>query len=126
MQDLEIYVRDLEPEALIRWLEQQLDTLDVATSADTPAGVLKGHGRYREATLKVSVYPAAFGRRYSSVLLEGETLPWNTDLDCARSAWRALATEVRCSPGDWQEGDPVEAEKWWRIDERGEQLVVWN
>jgi hypothetical protein len=37
-----------------------------------------------------------------------------------------MDTEIRCSPGDWKEGDPVEDDKWWRLDHRGEQLVVWN
>jgi hypothetical protein len=37
-----------------------------------------------------------------------------------------MDTEIRCSPGDWKEGEPVEDEKWWRLDQRGEQLAVWN
>ncbi len=125
MQDLEIYVRDLEPGQLSRWLGQQLDELSL--SDDELAGkAIKGRGHYRGVPVMVSAYPGAFGKRYTSVILEGENLPWNSDLECARSAWRALETEIRCSTGDWQEGQPVEDEKWWRLDERGEQEVVWN
>lgn len=125
MQDLEIYVRDLEPGQLSGWLGQQLDELTLADDELT-GKALKGRGRYRGGSVTISVYPGAFGKRYTSVILEGDDLPWAADLECARSAWRMLETEIRCSTGDWKEGDPVEDEKWWRLDERGEQQVVWN
>ena len=124
MQDLEIYIRDLEPEAVSGWLVGQLDQLSLDDS--DVSKVVKGSGEYRQERLRISLYPGAFGKRFTCVLLEGEKLPWNTDLECARSAWRSMETEIRCSPGDWKEGDPVEEEKWWRLDSRGEQKVVWN
>ncbi|MDX1757708.1 MAG: hypothetical protein R3175_16750 [Marinobacter sp.] len=125
MQDLEIYIRDLASGQLSSWLRQQLDALQLDDS-DLTGAALKGEGRYQGTRIRVSVYPQAMGKRYTCVVLEGEELPWNDDLGCARSAWRSLETEVRCSPGQWQEGDPVDDEKWWRIDQRGEKLVVWN
>ena len=124
VQDLEIYVRDLEPGAVSGWLEQHLDGLSLDDRE--VGGVVKGDARYQGERLRISLYPGAFGKRYTSVVIEGECLPWNSDLDCARSAWRAMDTEIRCSPGDWKEGEPVEDEKWWRLDHRGEQQVVWN
>lgn len=124
MQDLEIYVRDLEAGAVSAWLENHLDEL-VLDDGDV-SSVIKGSAHYEGARLRITLYPGAFGKRFTSLVIEGEKLPWNADLDCARSAWRAMDTEVRCSPGDWQEGQPVEEEKWWRLDHRGEQLVVWN
>lgn len=127
MQDLEIYVRDLDPARLTVWLEANVDQLLVPlTPFGNKPGLYKGEGRYRDHLIRISVYAEAFGKRFSSVVLEGESLPWTTDLDCARSAWRTLETELRCSQGEWQEGDPVQEEKWWRLDSRGEQLVVWN
>ncbi len=90
------------------------------------AGVIKGFARFEGERLRISLYPGAFGKRFTSVVIEGPRVPWNSDLDCARSAWRAMDTEIRCSPGDWKEGEPVEDEKWWRLDHRGEQQVVWN
>lgn len=125
MQDLEIYVRDLQPGMISDWLTTHLESLNLP---DTEPGgrPLKGKGQYKGHTVRISLYPGAFGKRYTSVVLEAETLPWDTDLDCARSAWGSVQTEIRCSQGEWQEGDPVEEEKWWRLDDRGEQLVVWN
>lgn len=125
MRDLEIYIRDLKSLAVSEWLSNHLDQLELADGLeDTKA--IKGVGQYLNTAVTVSLYPGAFGKRFTCVVLEGESLPWNTDLECARSAWRAMDTEVRCSPGDWKEGEPMEDDKWWRLDSRGEQLVVWN
>jgi hypothetical protein len=125
VRDLEIYIRDLKSLAVSEWLSNHLDQLELADGLeDTKA--IKGVGQYLNTAVTVSLYPGAFGKRFTCVVLEGESLPWNTDLECARSAWRAMDTEVRCSPGDWKEGEPVEDDKWWRLDSRGEQLVVWN
>lgn len=125
MLDLEIYIRDLKLDGLSEWLQQQFETLDLATDKQGGQAVL-GTGVYRGSKVSVSVYPGAFGKRYTCLILEGDELPWSSDIECARNAWRALETEIRCSPGDWKEGEPVEDDKWWRIDARGEQQVVWN
>lgn len=125
MQDLEIYIRDLAPGQLSAWLADHLDQLTLDES-DPLAPAMRGTGFYRGCRVAISAYAGAFGKRYSCLVLEGESLPWNSDLTCARSAWRSLETEIRCSQSEWQEGDAVEDEKWWRLDERGEQLAVWN
>jgi hypothetical protein len=124
VQDLEIYIRDVQPGAVSAWLGAHVDALEL--NDQDLSGVVKGQARYQGHPLRISLYPGAFGKHYASLVLEGEHLPWRTDLDCARSAWRALETEIRCSPGDWKEGDPVEDETWWRLDSRGEKRVVWN
>lgn len=127
MQDLEIYVRDLETEQLIQWLKGHLEQLNVAgAGAGANSRVIKGRAAYRGKPVQLSIYFGVMGKRYSSVVLEGEELPWDTDLMCARSAYRSLDLEIRCSDGDWKEGEAVEEEKWWRFDARGEQLVAWN
>ncbi|MGM0768934.1 MAG: hypothetical protein ACQEV6_12995 [Pseudomonadota bacterium] len=125
MRDLEIYIRDRKSLAVSQWLANHLDQLAL-DDEQVEVSAVKGTGWYRDTVVKISLYPGAFGKRFTCLVLEGQSLPWNSDLDCARSAWRAMDTEVRCSPGDWKEGEPVEDEKWWRLDSRGEQLVVWN
>ncbi|MBK1886671.1 hypothetical protein [Marinobacter sp. DY40_1A1] len=124
MQDLEIYIRDLEAGAVHHWLESHVKQL--VLDDNNVASVTKGTAVFGEAFLKITLYPQAFGKRFTSLLIEGEQLPWNSDLECARSAWRTMDTEIRCSPGEWKEGESAEDEKWWRLDSRGEQLVVWN
>ncbi|WP_100641107.1 hypothetical protein [Marinobacter salexigens] len=124
MQDLEIYIRDLEAGAVARWLESHVEQLELDDSNIT--SVIKGTAFFSDSFLKITLYPQAFGKRFTSLLIEGERLPWNSDLECARSAWRALESEVRCSPGEWKEGEAIGDDKWWRLDDRGEQLAVWN
>jgi len=124
VQDLEIYIRDLQAGAVSAWLAGQLDELELDDT--DPSSVIRGRATFSGEGLRISLYPGAFGKRFASLVIEGEALPWNSDLDCARSAWRAMAGEVRCSIGSWEEGDPVEGNKWWRLDDRGEQEVVWN
>ena len=124
VQDLEIYIRDLKEGAVSAWLESHLDNLELD---DTQvSSVSKGVAAFEGQRLKISLYPGAFGKRFTCLVIEGDNLPWNSDLDCARSAWRSMDTEIRCSPGDWKEGEPVEDGKWWRLDQRGEHQVVWN
>lgn len=125
MQDLEIYIRDLKPLAASQWLSSHLDQLEL-DDQQVDAKAIKGRALYEGVAVNISLYPRASGKRYTCLVLEGASLPWNTDLEIARSAWRSMDTEVRCSPGDWKEGEPVADEKWWRLDDRGEQLVVWN
>lgn len=125
MQDLEIYIRDLQSGAVSEWLGSHLDHLEL-DDQNLEGRPVKGHGRYQGVAVGISLYPGAYGKRFTSMILEGDDLPWHTDLECARSAWRAMDLEIRCSPGDWKEGEPVEEEKWWRVDSRGEHLVVWN
>jgi len=125
VRDLEIYIRDLASSAVSDWLANHLDEIELDDDSLGERAV-KGTARYRAHRVLISLYPGAGGKRYTSLILEGEDLPWNSDLDCARSAWRAIDSEIRCSPGEWKEGEPVEDEKWWRLDQRGEQLAVWN
>jgi len=124
VQDLEIYIRDLEAGAVCRWLESHVEQL--ALDDSDVSSVTKGTGYYGDDRLKITLYPQAFGKRFTSLIIEGERLPWSSDLDCARSAWQVMDTEIRCSPGEWKEGERAEEEKWWRLDSRGEQLAVWN
>lgn len=125
MRDLEIYIRDIDFSAVKAWLSCHIDQLELPAQSPLEKPV-KARGSYCGCSIRVSVYPRAGGNRYASLIIEGDELPWASDLECGRSAWRAMEAEIRCSPGDWKEGEPVEEEKWWRIDQRGEQLAVWN
>lgn len=125
MRDLEIYIRDIDVAAVTEWLSSHFDQLEHPDQPldDRP---VKLRASYCGSRIRLSIYPRAGGKRYASLIIEGDDLPWASDLECGRSAWQAMDTEIRCSPGDWKEGEPVEDERWWRIDQRGEQLAVWN
>lgn len=73
MQDLEIYIRDLEPAAISGWLENQLD--DVQLDDSDVTSVVKGSAWFNGTRLQITLYPGAFGKRFTSVLMEGMTCP---------------------------------------------------
>jgi len=40
---------------------------------------------------------------------------------------QALAVEIRCAPGGWDEEEAIEvADRWISISERGEEEIVWR
>ncbi|MFE8073209.1 hypothetical protein QQM79_19275 [Marinobacteraceae bacterium S3BR75-40.1] len=122
--DIEIYIRDVDIEALKQWLEQRFDAVDLSP-LDNNAGY-KGAVVSGDHRVPVSLFFRAGGNRYSSLTFDSSHTPWETDLACAREAFEALGTEIRCSTGEWQEGMPEENEYWWRIDARGEKKARWN
>lgn len=74
MRDLEIYIRDLESSAVSSWLASHLDDIELR---DDPLGdrAVKGSAHYRAHRVRINLYPGAGGKRYTSVILEGEDLP---------------------------------------------------
>ena len=68
MQDLEIYIRDLEPGAVSGWLENHLEELELDDVEVT--GVIKGFARFEGERLRISLYPGAFGKRFTSLVIE--------------------------------------------------------
>lgn len=122
--DIEIYIKDASLEAIQFWLEQHFSEVSLRSMAS-------GHGwigsvEAENQRIPVSIFNEAAGKRYSCLVFDTNHTPWQNDLDCARSAWQSLRTEIRCSAAGWQEGDDVENERWWRLDERGEAEVSWN
>ena len=53
MQDLEIYIRDLEPGAVSGWLENHLEELELDDVEVT--GVIKGFARFEGERLRISL-----------------------------------------------------------------------
>lgn len=83
MQDLEIYIRDLEPGAVSGWLVNHLDELELEDGEVTR--VIKGVARYKSERLRISLYPGAFGKRFTSLVIEGTRVP-GTVIWIARAA----------------------------------------
>ena len=68
MQDLEIYVRDLDPARLAIWLEANLDQLLVPlTPFGNKPGLYKAEGRYADDLVRISVYADAFGNAWTGL-----------------------------------------------------------
>jgi hypothetical protein len=74
----------------------------------------------------VTWLPKAVGK-WHSLLLDSDSTPWETDLECARAAFAALGVEIRCAPGSWDEEESEEdADKWLRISADGVEEIVWR
>jgi hypothetical protein len=116
--DIEIYVRDLEPDRLADWL-----TGAVAGSELAPAARGSWQWRTATATIPILVVTGVAGR-YTSLWFRSARTPWTDDLSCARSASEALGREVRCSAGGWQEGDGGDG--WWSVESGTERRIRWE
>jgi hypothetical protein len=118
--DIEIYIAAVTPEAVLAWLQQRF----AGTAAPRPAGkkqwrlALPYEGRTLPALVIEDAAPG-----YVSLWLDSPHTPWADDIACAREAFAFFRTEVRATPGSWQEGD--DPDLWWHIDGKGEGLVNW-
>ncbi|MDX5298015.1 MAG: hypothetical protein LPK85_03590 [Gammaproteobacteria bacterium] len=122
--DIEIYIKDAVLDHIQNWLSQYFDGLELRPMAH-------GHGWTGSALhdgmpIPISLFSEAAGKRYSCLVFDSNRTPWGSDLECARSAWQHLHTEIRCSTGGWQEGEDEEGGRWWRLDEQGEGQVNWQ
>ena len=117
--DIEIYLRDASQEAVTEWLNQAI--------GPCTAWQQKGQTyKCRAGEIPVTWLPKAVGK-WHCLLLDSDATPWQDDLECARAAYRALAVEIRCAPGSWQEDEADEvADRWISISERGEEEIVWR
>ena len=60
---------------------------------------------------------------YTSLWFKQNHTPWDTDIDCARSAFDYLQREVRASTGAWSEG--AEEDLFFCINNSGENTIEW-
>lgn len=120
--DIEIYLQDTPADAVIAWLSQRFPA--TGDTRPRPAGrrqwrlALK-HGDHVIPVLLIEEASPGF----SSVWFDSPHTPWPDDIACAREAHDFFKTEVRATPGSWEEGD--DPDLWWRINANGESTVHW-
>ncbi|WP_163835030.1 hypothetical protein [Spartinivicinus ruber] len=120
--DIEVYIKTTDLEAILNWLEKHFDNLTATNS----------HGRSHHYfgmvgphAVPILIVEKASGRHFSSVWFNSSESPWETDIDCAHDAYKALNIEVRCNGNFWEEGKNNENE-WWQINGAGEGPVIWH
>ena len=117
--DIEIYLRDASQEAVTNWLGEAIAP---CTAWQQKGQTYKCHA----GEIPVVWLPKAVGK-WHCLLLDSNATPWQDDLECARAAYQALAVEIRCAPGGWEEEEAIEvADRWISISERGEEEIVWR
>lgn len=117
--DIEIYLKDASHEQVAQWLEQRLGSLSPWQD--------KGQGLSSQAGgIPIDWFARAVGK-WHSLYLGSDRTPWEDDLACARDAALALAIEVRCSPGSWQEEQGEEdADRWLSVTADQCSEIVWR
>lgn len=121
--DIEIYLAQTDAQAVLDWLNERFP----GSEARKPRPAGKKQWRHLlvqgEATLPVLVIEDAVPG-FTSVWFDSPDTPWADDIACAREAFARFGTDVRATPGSWQEGD--DPDLWWHLDATGEGLITWQ
>lgn len=118
--DIEIYIKDVKLGDICQWLEQKLGA-QVQQQTQSKA---KLSFEFEGKTIPVKAFTRAAGKNFACVWFDSAHTPWDTDIDCARQAFKDLNTEVRCNAQGWeQEQDP---DMWWHITANGEETFLWQ
>ncbi|MCZ6868890.1 MAG: hypothetical protein O7G84_05250 [Gammaproteobacteria bacterium] len=121
LPDIEIYLRDTKTQRVIGWLKQEFPMAQMNTIRHDHKA-LRLEMNTQKGTIPVTLYFDPLPE-YTVVWFDTSATPWNTDLDCARTAARHLGCEVRCSLGD--SGDTGSAQ-WWRITGDRVEQITWQ
>lgn len=122
--DIEIYIKDCTTDVIKEWFEKRLGA---TTLLKEGKNMHLFKCTYNSKEIKIEVLAEAVGKRFTCIWFQSPDTPWHTDLECARDAFVALNTEIRCSEGNWSEEEAIpEQQLWWRINVEGEKLVAWN
>lgn len=120
LDDIEIYVKSADLEALIGWLATELS--DFHTRAQSRKGckfLFTHNGESGEGMIVLNAGRTGF----TSVWLNTRHTPWDDDVACGRAAFAALGCTVRCNESAWSKGD--DPDRWLQIDATGEQVISW-
>lgn len=121
--DIEIYLFNVKLSDTLDWLQARF--LSLVPDTETPGNSTTHHffARTETESIRITIVEKV-ARGYTSILFDSPNTPWETDLDCARDAFRHLLVEVRCCAGSWMpEQNPDE---WLSICEEGESVITWR
>lgn len=114
-RSIEIYVRSVSADDAKTWLDAVFGGIE--KTREEPA--LTFETVHEGEPIRVFVAEGVQGGDYTSIWLNGDTLPWDSIRACARAAHEALGREVICDP------DGYEQNPWtiMRISDDGERLI---
>lgn len=118
--DIEIYIKRVDPDDLLSWIEQRFEILQKSAAGET----LKLHLTYEGRPLVCTIYENAAKGGYTSVTFEPNQTPWDTDEACAEDAFSEFELEVRCITGGWENQSSDEG-GWYRFTKDGRNTVNW-
>lgn len=122
--DIEIYIKHLDKTKLLAWLAshfQGAESLELFDKKTQSFSLLKdGH------KIDVLIMNQVVGKIYSSVWFQSDKTGWIDDKSCARDAFKALDTEIRCNAAGWSESEEQDPDLWWKINSEGEGEFLWR
>lgn len=119
-QDVEIYLRKPDLNAIEEWLRERFDRCQHLKSTDSHHVY---QIEYQGETFKTRVLERVAGQ-FTCVWFDHPNLPWKSDQQCAHEAFNKLGVEVRCNPGGWRpDQDPDE---WLKVNQHGEETILWR
>lgn len=119
--DIEVYVKNSSPRALINWLTEISEDLSVVKSRGAShefSCTLSG------VSIPVLIEERVVGKPWLSIWFNSAQTPWQVDLDCAKAITEALNVQTRCIVDGWREGD--EPDEWWRVTSEGAEKIIWK
>ncbi|TDO96376.1 hypothetical protein [Marinomonas balearica] len=121
--DIEIYVLSCPTETIVEWLAKAFTLQSKELISSTS---LKLELHHNDKMIPVTILEQAAGKRFTSIWFDSSDTPWNDDIECAKSAFEALNTEVRCNLQGWQEAEQEDPDQWWRINANSEGPYIWR
>lgn len=118
--DIEIYLKNVSAEAVIKWLSERFNGCDILKQARV---VTEAEVTYNDQALPVLIVEKAQDG-FTSVLFNSKQTPWTSDKECAQEAFGVFKVEIRCNADSWKEGDAPD--EWLSISEDGEKLITWH
>lgn len=119
--DIEVYLHQANTQALIAWLQLRFPE-STAPAKPTGKQQWKMNLVYQGSFIPVLIIEQA-SPGFSSVWFDSDRTPWENDQACARELFAHFHSEIRATPGSWQEGD--DPDLWWYINASGEGLIQW-
>jgi len=125
--DIEVYIKDISVDEIINWLSNVFESVETQSTLDKTSITLQCKIKDETgviASIPVTIFTGAAGKLYTSLWIQSDKTPWNTDLDCAVQLFEATGNEVRCSTNGWEEAEDAD-NQWWKVTEEGKTVVNW-
>ncbi len=119
LPDIEIYLKRVETDDILRWLSEHFEVGDTEKKGDSLQVSLKHDG---SAVTCMLLEGAARGG-YTSIWFRENKTPWPDDATCAQEAFKRFHKEVRYANGSWDNQDDG---GWVRLTSDGESIVNWK
>ncbi len=121
--DIEIYVLSCPLDEIITWLKQGFTLLEKNQPSPLCTKITL---ELDKNIIPVTILEQASGKRFTSIWFDSSNTPWDSDISCAKDAYKHLHCEVRCNYQGWAEESDQDPDQWWKINDHGDGPFVWN